>query len=232
MYLFYVYRTWEKHKISIPRGRKDPRKSNPNSSWWCLSTELQERAAVRLLCEWGPFQRLLRRLRVLSWAHFREISRLQDALAFLWTSLGTRELFGACTNQAFKEAHWKRAPQVGTVEKQMVKNVFGVSWTWTPWKLCFNLGFYGYFGHPQRIKNCGGSYAGRGETRVLKHFRYKGRWLQINCRPWNGKAYCRFGLCRDPRVNNPSHIALALCYLNCNLWWDLELCVFNKQTIK
>lgn len=49
-----------------------------------------------------------------------------------------------------------------------------------------------------------------GERSVCpKAFRYKGRWLQIDCRLQNGKAHCRFGLHREPRVNNTSHIALA-----------------------
>lgn len=49
-----------------------------------------------------------------------------------------------------------------------------------------------------------------GERSVCpKAFTYKGRWLQIDCRLQNGKAHCRFGLRREPRVNNTSHIALA-----------------------
>ena len=48
-------------------------------------------------------------------------------LAFPWTLLEIRELFGACTIQAFKAEHRKRAPQVGTIEEQMVKSVLGVS---------------------------------------------------------------------------------------------------------
>lgn len=64
---------------------------------------------------------------ILSWAYFSEIRLLWGDLAFPWTLLEIRELFGACTIQAFKAEHRKRAPQVGTVEKQMVKNVLGVS---------------------------------------------------------------------------------------------------------
>ena len=48
-------------------------------------------------------------------------------LAFPWTLLEIRELFGACTIQAFKAERRKRAPQVGTIEEQMVKSVLGVS---------------------------------------------------------------------------------------------------------
>lgn len=64
---------------------------------------------------------------VFSWAYFSEISLLQGDLAFPWTLLEIRELFGACTILAFKGEHRKRAPQVGTVEEQMVKSVLGVS---------------------------------------------------------------------------------------------------------
>ena len=64
---------------------------------------------------------------ILSWAYFSEIRLLWGDLAFPWTLLEIRELFGACTIQAFKAEHRKRASQVGTVEKQMVKNVLGVS---------------------------------------------------------------------------------------------------------
>ena len=64
---------------------------------------------------------------ILSWAYFSEIRMRWGELAFPWSLLEIRELFGACTIQAFKAEHRKRAPQVGTVEKQMVKNVLGVS---------------------------------------------------------------------------------------------------------
>lgn len=52
-----------------------------------------------------------------------EMSLLQGDLAFPWTLLEIKELFGACTIQAFKGEHRERAPQVGTVEKPMVKGV-------------------------------------------------------------------------------------------------------------